>query len=85
MGLNHEQNIMLTPGYTKDQVENRVNIFSDYPYTSYDADKGYYRSSDEDTYLRDLVSDDNLIQEIVDARVESDDDMAAVCISTENR
>jgi hypothetical protein len=54
IGLEHEQNIMLTPGYSKTQLDNRVNIYSDYPYTPYEANMTYYRSSNEDTFIRGL-------------------------------
>ena len=56
MGLENEQSIMLTPGYTKSQLDNRVNIFYDFPYTPYEADITYYRSSNEDTFIRDLLN-----------------------------
>ena len=57
MGLEQEQNIMLTPGYSNTQSDNRVNIFSDYPYTPYEANQTYYRSSDEETSMRELFKD----------------------------
>ena len=60
IGLEQEQNIMLTPGFSKTQLDNKVNIFHDYPYTPYEANMTYYRSSDEDTFIRDLFKGDEL-------------------------
>jgi hypothetical protein len=60
IGLEQEQNIMLTPGYSKTHLDNKVNIFHDYPYTPYEAHMTYYRSSDEDTFIRDLFKGDAL-------------------------
>ena len=93
MGLSHEQNIMLTPGYTKTQVENRVNIFSDYPYTPYETNLTYYRSSDENTYLRDITANPEFMNDIdkplIDEMVEDHQNLqtsitgGSVCISKE--
>lgn len=60
MGLEQEQNIMLTPGFSKTQLDNKVNIFHDYPYTPYEANMTYFRSSNEDTFIRDLFKGDEL-------------------------
>jgi hypothetical protein len=60
MGLEQEQNIMLTPGYSKTHLDSKVNIFSNYPYTPYEANLTYYRSSNEETYMRDLFKDDEM-------------------------
>jgi hypothetical protein len=93
MGLNHEQNIMLTPGYTESQMENQVNIFSDYPYTPYEADLTYYRSSDENTYLRDITANPDFMNDVdkplIDEMVEAHQNLqtsvtgGSVCISQE--
>lgn len=93
MGLNNEQNIMLTPGYTKSQMENRVNIFSDYPYTPYETNLTYYRSSDENTYLRDITANPDFMNDIdkplIDEMVEAHQNLQTnvtggfVCISKE--
>jgi hypothetical protein len=91
LGLNPEQNIMLTSGYTKSQMDSHVNIFSDYPYTPYEANLTYYRSSDEDTYIRHLYNSDDftfnntLIDDMVEEhrKLQTDVTKGSVCISTE--
>jgi hypothetical protein len=60
IGLEQEQNIMLTPGYSKTQLDDKVNIFHEYPYTPYEANLTYYRSSNEDTFIRDLFKSDEM-------------------------
>ena len=51
---------MLTPGYSKTQLDDKVNIFHEYPYTPYEANLTYYRSSNEDTFIRDLFKSDEM-------------------------
>jgi hypothetical protein len=67
MGLEQEQNITIHPGYTKSQVENRVNIYRKYPYAPYETAYNYYRTSDEDNLIK---LDDSEIQEQLDTRTE---------------
>ena len=78
IGLETEQNIMLFPGYTKKQLDDKVNIYSKYPYTPYEANMTYYRSSNEDTFVRDLFVhesgssgldiNEEAVQELLDER-----------------
>ena len=92
MGLESEQNIMLNPGYSKTQLDNKLNIYTDFPYTPYEADMTYYRSSNEDTFLRDLFMhgsgsgsgtsefdiNEEAIQELLDERDELQEEVQQV-------
>ena len=83
---------MLTSGYSKTQLDDKLNIFSKYPYTPYEAYMTYYRSSNEDTFIKDLFESDGntineeYIQELLDERDELQEEILSdpsICITSD--
>ena len=83
LGLDPEQNLMLQDGYTKMHIDNKVNIYNDYPYTPYETGHNYHRSSNEVVFLK---LNDSQIQQMLDNREtlqqEHQTESTAVCINS---
>ena len=78
-------------------MNTKLNIYSDYPSTPYEANITYYRSSNEDTFLRDLFIhtdgsrgldiNQEAIQELLDERDELQENLIktqSLCMSSDS-